>query len=90
MQRSIVVAYLHTLNFLNISLIFGSGNGLPFICALSLPKYVKIRTSPVFLDCINVGAAHSEYELILNTSMSVNLVLHGKALYHQLVITLQV
>jgi hypothetical protein len=54
MLRSIIVAYLNTLNFLNRSLIFGSGNCFLFICALSLLKSVKIRTSPVFLACINV------------------------------------
>jgi hypothetical protein len=56
--RSIVVAYLNPLNFLKISLMFGSGDGFLFICALSVLKSVKIRTSPVFLSCINLGAPH--------------------------------
>jgi hypothetical protein len=111
MLRSIAVAYSNPLNFLNKSLIFGSVNDFLFICALSLLKSVKIRTSTVFLAFINVGAAHSESELLLNASMYVNLfisvfvvaskdcgtgnvvhgmVLHGKALHHQLVLTLQV
>jgi hypothetical protein len=73
MLRSIAVAYLNPFNFLNISLIFGNGNGFLFICALSLLKSVMIRTTPVFLALINKGAAHAESELLLNTSMSVSL-----------------
>jgi hypothetical protein len=49
MLRSFVEAYLNPLNFLNISLIFGSGNGFLFICAFNLLTSVEIRTSPVFL-----------------------------------------
>jgi hypothetical protein len=49
MMRSIAIAYLNPLNFLKRSLIFGNGNGFLFICAFNLLKYVKIRTSPVFL-----------------------------------------
>jgi hypothetical protein len=73
MLRSIAVAYFNPLNFLNRSLIFGSGNGLLFICAFNLLKSVNIRTSPVFLARIKVGAAHSESEPMLKTSMSVNI-----------------
>jgi hypothetical protein len=67
------------------------------ICVLSLLKSVKIRTSPVFLACMNVVAARSESELQLKTSIYDNLfisvftvehrmVLHGNALQHQLII----
>jgi hypothetical protein len=61
------------LNFLKTSLIFGSVNCFLFICALSLLKYVRIITSPVFLACIKVGAAYSESELLLKTSIYVSI-----------------
>ncbi len=59
-------------HFCKRSEIFGNGNDRHFRYLFNCRKSVSTRTSPVFLGCINVGAAHSLSWHLRNTPLSVN------------------
>ena len=73
MFKSNVVAYLNFSIPLNISGIFGMGNGLRLRHALSMRKSVMILTVPFFFGMTKVGDAHSDVCTFVKSPMFCNL-----------------